>query len=130
MAENGAASGDPGNGGRKRKAIGLFLLVLAATVIAGYAYWRYRQTHVSTDDAYIDGRIHLVSARVQGTGTGVRVGGNQPVKGGGAPRGGEAGPAPRGAGGGPSPGGGGARLSPPPRGAPRPGGPPPGRGGG
>src|SRR3989304_1607025 len=70
MAENGAASADPGNGGRKRKAIGLFLLVLAATVIAGYAYWRYRQTHVSTDDAYIDGRIHLVSARVQGTGTG------------------------------------------------------------
>jgi len=80
MAENGAASADPGNGGRKRKAIGLFLLVLAATVIAGYAYWRYRQTHVSTDDAYIDGRIHLVSARVQGTVTEVRVGDNQPVK--------------------------------------------------
>jgi len=52
---------------KKAKAIGLFLLVLAATAIAGFAYWRYRQTHVSTDDAYIDGRIHLVSARVQGT---------------------------------------------------------------
>lgn len=80
MAENGAASADPGNGGRKRMAIGLFLLVLAATVIAGYAYWRYRQTHVSTDDAYIDGRIHLVSARVQGTVTEVRVRDNQAVK--------------------------------------------------
>ena len=80
MAENGAASADPGNGGRKRKAIGLFLLVLAATVIAGYAYWRYRQTHVSTDDAYIDGRIHLVSARVQGNVTEVRVRDNQPVR--------------------------------------------------
>src|SRR3990172_6921480 len=83
MAENGAASADPGNGGRKRKAIGLFLLVLAATVIAGYAYWRYRQTHVSTDDAYIDGRIHLVSARVQGTVTEGRGGGGE---GGGGPR--------------------------------------------
>ena len=65
---------------RKRKAIGLFLIVLAATVIAGFAYWKYRQTHVSTDDAYIDGRIHLVSARVQGKVTEVRVRDNQPVK--------------------------------------------------
>ena len=65
---------------RKRKAIGLFLVVLAATVIAGFAYWRYRQTHVSTDDAYIDGRIHLVSARVQGTVVEVRVRDNQPVR--------------------------------------------------
>ncbi|OYV69787.1 MAG: hypothetical protein B7Z74_07760, partial [Deltaproteobacteria bacterium 21-66-5] len=66
--------------GRKRKAIGLFLLVLAATVIAGFAWWRYRQTHVSTDDAYIDGSIHLVSTRVQGNVTEVRVRDNQPVR--------------------------------------------------
>jgi membrane fusion protein (multidrug efflux system) len=65
---------------RKRKTIGVFLFVLAATVIAGFAYWQYRQTHVSTDDAYIDGRIHLVSARIQGTVTEVRVRDNQPVK--------------------------------------------------
>jgi len=69
----------PGNG-RKRKAIGLFIIVLAATLIAGFAYWRYRQTHVSTDDAYIDGRLHLVSARVQGIVTEVRVRDNQPVR--------------------------------------------------
>jgi membrane fusion protein (multidrug efflux system) len=74
-----ADSPPPGNG-RKRKAIGLFLFVLAATVIAGFAYWQYRQTHVSTDDAYIDGRIHLISARVQGTVTEVLVRDNQPVK--------------------------------------------------
>jgi len=74
-----AGSPPPGNN-RKRKAIGLFLFVLSATVIAGFAYWKYRQTHVSTDDAYIDGRIHLVSARVQGTVTEVRVQDNQPVK--------------------------------------------------
>lgn len=74
-----ADSPPPGNG-RKRKAIGLFLLVLAATVIAGFVYWRYRQTHVSTDDAYIDGRIHLISARVQGTVSEVRVRDNQPVR--------------------------------------------------
>jgi len=70
----------PPRNNRKRKAIGLFLLVLAATVIAGFVYWRYRQTHVSTDDAYIDGRIHLVSARVQGMVSEVRVRDNQPVR--------------------------------------------------
>jgi len=80
MAGNETETPGPKNGGRKRKAIGLFLLVLAATVIAGFAYWRYRQTRVSTDDAYIDGRIHLVSARVQGTVDEVRVRDNQPVK--------------------------------------------------
>lgn len=74
-----ADSLEPRNG-RKRKAIGLFLLVLAGTVIAGFAYRQYRQTHVSTDDAYIDGRIHLISARVQGTVAEVRVRDNQPVK--------------------------------------------------
>jgi membrane fusion protein (multidrug efflux system) len=74
------ANGPAPRNGRKRKAIGLFLVVLAATVIGGFAYWRYRQTHVSTDDAYIDGRIHLVSARIQGNVTEVRVKDNQPVK--------------------------------------------------
>jgi len=80
MEENGTEIPEPKNGGRKRKAIGLFLLVLAATGIAGFAYWQYRRTHVSTDDAYIDGRIHLISARVQGTVAEVRVRDNQPVK--------------------------------------------------
>jgi membrane fusion protein (multidrug efflux system) len=66
--------------GRKRKAIVLFLVVLAATVASGFAYWKYRQTHVSTDDAYVDGRIHMVSPRIQGTVVEVRVEDNQQVK--------------------------------------------------
>ena len=74
-----ADSQEPPNN-RKRRAIGVFLFVLAATVIAGFAYWQYRRTHVSTDDAYIDGRIHLVSARVQGNVTEVQVRDNQPVR--------------------------------------------------
>ena len=65
---------------RKRKAVGVFLVVFAATTLSGFVYWKYRQTHVSTDDAYIDGRIHLVSARVQGTVVEVRVRDNQPVR--------------------------------------------------
>jgi len=74
------AAGPPPPAGRKRTAIALFLAVLAATVVSGFAYWKYRQTHIATDDAFVDGKIHLVSARVQGTVVGIRVRDNQPVK--------------------------------------------------
>ena len=76
-----AADSAPAKGnGKKRKAIAIFLVVLAATIAAGFAFREYRRTHVSTDDAYVDGRIHLVSARVQGTVVEVKVKDNQPVK--------------------------------------------------
>ena len=65
---------------RKRAAIAAFLVVLAVTAVSGFAYWRYRQTHVSTDDAFVEGRIHMVSSRVQGTVVTVRVADNQPVE--------------------------------------------------
>ena len=74
------ADGPAPRNNRKRKAIGVFLFVLVAMIISGFAFWKYRQAHVSTDDAYIDGRIHLVSARVQGTVVEVRVRDNQPVR--------------------------------------------------
>ena len=82
MAEEPAAptAGPPPPKTRKRAAIALFLAVLAATVVSGSAYWKYRQTHIATDDAFVDGRIHLVSPRVQGMVVEVRVRDNQPVK--------------------------------------------------
>jgi membrane fusion protein (multidrug efflux system) len=73
-------AGPPPPNARKRAAIAVFLAVLAATVVSGFAYWKYRQTHISTDDAFVDGRIHLVSPRIQGTVVEVRVRDNQPVK--------------------------------------------------
>lgn len=80
MTSNGPESAASANGGRKRKAFALFLAAVAATAVSAAAYWRYRQTHITTDDAFIDGRIHLVSARVQGTVVEVCVRDNQPVK--------------------------------------------------
>jgi membrane fusion protein (multidrug efflux system) len=65
---------------RRKTAIAVFLVVTGATIGAGFAYWKYRQTHIRTDDAFVDGRIHLVSPRIQGTVVEVRVGDNQPVK--------------------------------------------------
>lgn len=69
----------PGNA-RRKKALTLFFAAALLTVAAGVFYWWYRQTHISTDDAYIEGRIHPVAARIQGTVVEVLVGDNQPVK--------------------------------------------------
>jgi membrane fusion protein (multidrug efflux system) len=44
-------------------ALGILLIVL---VIAGGRLWRYYSTHVSTDDAFVEGRVSPVSPTVEG----------------------------------------------------------------
>ncbi len=70
----------PKDNWRKNRALWLFAGVLLLTVISGFAYWEYRRTHISTDDAYVDGKIHMVSPRVQGKVISVVVDDNQPVR--------------------------------------------------
>ncbi len=70
----------PKDNGRKKKTLWLFLGVLLVTVVSGFVYREYRRTHVSTDDAYVDGRIHMVSPRIQGKVVSVQVRDNQPVR--------------------------------------------------
>lgn len=65
---------------RKKGALAIFFVVSLATVVAGGAYWWYRQSHISTDDAYVEGRVHPVAARIQGSVVEVLVKDNQPVK--------------------------------------------------
>ena len=57
----------------------LVILVLSALAYTAYL-WHYSQTHVSTDDAFIAGRIVPVSARVAGTVVAVPSNDNQDVK--------------------------------------------------
>ncbi len=81
MGEGPNGSNDKGaSKSRKKKALAIFFVVSLATVVGGGAYWWYRQSHVSTDDAYVEGRIHPVAARVQGSVALVLVEDNQPVK--------------------------------------------------
>ncbi|MGE5247148.1 MAG: HlyD family secretion protein [Verrucomicrobiota bacterium] len=70
----------PKDNWRKNRALWLFAGILLLTVISGFAYWEYRRTHISTDDAYVDGKIHMVSPRVQGKVISVLVDDNQPVR--------------------------------------------------
>lgn len=75
-AQNGGAT--PARS-RKRIALAAFAAVCLVTVGSGAYYWWYRETHVSTDDAFVEGRIHLVSSRVAGTVVRVYVDDNQRV---------------------------------------------------
>jgi len=60
-----------------------YLVLIGAVVVGGsvygYRWWHYIQAHVSTDDAFITGRIAPVSARVSGHVAKVRVTDNQQV---------------------------------------------------
>ncbi len=75
MAEEQAGSGQ-----KKKKAFMIVGVVVVIGLTLGYFYSAYRKTHVSTDDAFIDGNIHTISARVSGNVKAVLVNDNQRVK--------------------------------------------------
>ncbi|HOX16327.1 MAG TPA: HlyD family secretion protein [Smithellaceae bacterium] len=62
--------------------LGLIVLIVAIVIIASgfYFFQHYRTTHVSTDDAYVTGRIHVVASKVPGTVKTLLVKDNQFVK--------------------------------------------------
>ena len=64
----------------RRVLLVVVIVVVAAAAIPGYHYYRYIESHVSTDDAYVDGTVALVSSRVAGTVTNVYVEDNWTVK--------------------------------------------------
>ena len=65
--------------GLKKKPVIIMAGVGLLAVIGGFLYWRYTQTHVSTDDAYVAGSIYSVSFRIPGTVAKVLVHDNQLV---------------------------------------------------
>ncbi len=76
MAEQQAVS----SGEKKKKAFLIVGAVVAVGLVAGYFYLSYARTHISTDDAFIEGNIHTIAAKINGTIREVRVDDNQAVK--------------------------------------------------
>ncbi|HYL60424.1 MAG TPA: HlyD family secretion protein [Candidatus Acidoferrales bacterium] len=56
------------------------IVVIAAAAFPAFRYYEYLESHVSTDDAYVDGTVALVSSRVAGTISNVYVQDNWTVK--------------------------------------------------
>ncbi|MEK7224900.1 MAG: HlyD family secretion protein [Bacteroidota bacterium] len=65
---------------KKKIAIFIFLSVAIIGIIIGYIYVQYKKTHITTEDAFITGRIHTVSSKVRGTIKNIHVADNQLVK--------------------------------------------------
>lgn len=60
--------GETTNDRRRKVAVFfLFSIVAVAIVIGIYLYIDYKKTHITTDDAFVTGRIHVVASKVNGT---------------------------------------------------------------
>ena len=54
------------------------MILMAAVTL--YLYIEYKATHISTDDAFVDGKIHVIASKVPGTVKALYVNDNQFVK--------------------------------------------------
>jgi len=64
---------------KKRKAFIIAALIAVAGVLALLAYQAYSRTHLRTDDAFVEGSVHIIGARVHGTILEVAVSDNEGV---------------------------------------------------
>ena len=69
-----------GNLQKRSVAFGILTVVLLAGAVALFFFLEYRRTHVTTDDAFVDGHIHIVASKVPGTVLALHVKDNQFVK--------------------------------------------------
>jgi membrane fusion protein (multidrug efflux system) len=66
----------------RRILLGIVIVALIIAIVPAWHYYQYLAAHVSTDDAYVDGTVALVSSRIPGTVTRLFVEDNWKVDGG------------------------------------------------
>ena len=66
--------------GKKRKALLIASIVIATGLALLFFYRGYTRAHLSTDDAFVEGAVHMVSARVPGSIAEVLISDNHAVK--------------------------------------------------
>jgi|Deesub1362A_J573_1020465.scaffolds.fasta_scaffold05877_3 membrane fusion protein (multidrug efflux system) len=65
---------------RRNIAFMVFFIVILIGAIIGYLYVQYKKTHISTNDAFVEGSVHTISSRIPGTVIKVNVSDNEFVK--------------------------------------------------
>lgn len=68
------------NNKRKKIAAIVFSAIAIIGALILFFYIRYKSTHITTDNAYVEGFIHIVSSKVSGTVVAIHVKDNQYVK--------------------------------------------------
>jgi membrane fusion protein (multidrug efflux system) len=77
MEEN---KGRPNNRRRKIVAFIIFPILIVMGAVALFFYREYKATHISTDDAFVDGRVHTIASKISGTVKVIYVNDNQFIK--------------------------------------------------
>jgi len=77
---NSDIPGGKGNNKKKKVSVIVFIALVLIGAVVIYFYLRYKATHITTDDAYIEGHIHTIASKVSGTAKGIYVEDNQLVK--------------------------------------------------
>lgn len=65
---------------RKVAALRMFAVIVVVGIIVVAIYLHYKKTRIATDDAYIDGNVHVIASKVPGTVRSILVKSNQYVK--------------------------------------------------
>lgn len=69
------------NNHRRKVAAAIVFVILAVIgAVVVYFYIRYKATHITTDDAFVDGNIHTIASKVPGTVVKIYVNDNQFIK--------------------------------------------------
>ena len=63
MEETKAEETKPNNNNKKRLGAVVLTVLVIIGAVAIFFYMRYKATHISTDDAYIDGYIHTIASK-------------------------------------------------------------------
>jgi membrane fusion protein (multidrug efflux system) len=82
VSKNHAMKEERTEPGRRRKVISLILFpsIILMGAIAVYFYLHYKKTHISTDDAYVDGYVHTIAPKISGTVKALHIRDNQFVQ--------------------------------------------------
>ena len=80
MGEN---KGKPNHHRKKVIAFILFPIIIIIGAVVLFLYREYKAAHISTDDAFVDGRVHAIASKIPGTVKAIHVNDNQFVKKGG-----------------------------------------------
>ena len=70
----------PNNRRKKIAAIIIFPVLIVIGTVVLFLYREYKATHISTDDAFVDGRVHAIASKIPGTVKAIHVNDNQFVK--------------------------------------------------
>jgi len=65
---------------KKKVAFVLFPAIIILGAVILYFYLQYKKTHISTDDAFVDGRVHVIASKIPGTVRVIHIIDNQFVK--------------------------------------------------